>query len=377
VVRAEVLVIGGGVAAAFLALHLAEAGTSVVVVESDRVASGASGRNAGFLLADGSDPFSRVAAERGTETAVALRTLGLLSRDVVARVAQDEDVGLRFAGSLRLAETEEERRDLVETARQVGAPLRVLEADGLPEAYRGRGFCAGLVDPGDGEVNPLRLVRAAFRRAQGEGAEVHESTPVLWLDETRTGVRALTPNGSVEAERAVVATNAWIPRLLPGGPSVRPVRAQMLAAKATPSPAWDAPVYARAGADYWRRLPDGTLLVGGMRRSGGDEEETYDASPSPRVQGPLDRLLAALLPAGARVEVLTRWAGTMGFSLDGLPSAGVAPGLARVHVVGGFTGHGMGWGPGLAALLAERLLGRGPGPPEAFSPSRGSVAPRP
>ena len=60
----------------------------------------------------------------------------------------------------------------------------------------------------------------------------------------------------------------------------------------------------------------------------------------------------------------------MGFSLDGLPSAGVAPGFANVHVVGGFTGHGMGWGPGLSALLAERLLGRGPGPPEAFSPSR-------
>jgi glycine/D-amino acid oxidase-like deaminating enzyme len=374
-VRAETVVVGGGVAGAFLALHLAEAGSSVVVLEGGRVGHGATGRSAGFLLAEGAETSARVARERGPEAAVALRTLGLLTRDVVARVAQDEDVGLRFAGSLRLSEDEDERRDLLETARLVGPPLRVLEAGALPPAYRGRGFSAGLVDPSDGEVDPLRLVRAVFRRARAEGARVFEGSPVLRIEETRTGVRVHAEGGVADGERAVVATNAWIPRLLPRGPAVRPVRAQMLAATADPSPAWDAPVYARGGADYWRRLRDGTLLVGGMRRFGGAAEETYDDRPDARVQGRLDRLLDALLDPGARVRVLARWAGTMGFSPDGAPSAGLAPGASRTFVVGGFTGHGMGWGPGLAALLAERLLGRGEGPPEVFSPSRDAVRP--
>jgi glycine/D-amino acid oxidase-like deaminating enzyme len=376
VARAETIVVGAGVAGAFTALHLAEAGVSVVVLEGERTAHGATGRNAGFLLADGAETFARVAAEKGPETAVALRTVGLLTRDLVARVAQDEEFDLRFRGSLRLAEEEEERRDLAETARALGEPLRFLEAESLPDAYRGRGFSAGLVDPGDGEVNPVRLVRAVLRRAQAEGARLFESSPVLRLEETRLGVRALTAGGVAEGERAVVATNAWIPRLLPDGPAVRPVRGQMLAARASPVPAWDAPVYARGGADYWRRVPGGLLILGGMRRAGGEEEETFDAGPSARVQGRLDRLLASLLPPATRTEVVARWAGTMGFSPDGLPSAGLAPGFSKVHVVGGFTGHGMGWGPGLAALLAERLLGRGAGPPDAFSPSRESVQPR-
>jgi gamma-glutamylputrescine oxidase len=376
VARADVLVVGGGVAAAFVALHLAEAGASVVVLEADRVGSGATGRNAGFVLADGSETFSRVARRAGPDAAVALRTLGLLTRAVVSRVAQDEDVDLRFRGSIRLSQDEVERRDLAATAREVGGPLRFLEAESLPAAYRGRGFSAGLVDPGDGEVNPLRLVRAAFRRACAEGARLHERSAVLALEESRTGVRATTAGGIAEAGVAVVATNAWIPRLLPRGPAVRPVRAQMLAARSDPPPEWDVPAYALEGADYWRRLPDGTLLVGGKRRLGGDDEETEDARPGPRVQAGLDRLLAALVPTGARTEVLARWAGTMGFSPDGLPSAGVAPGFRRVHAVGGFTGHGMGWGPGLAALVAEGLLRRGEGPPSLFSPCREAVEPR-
>jgi glycine/D-amino acid oxidase-like deaminating enzyme len=371
--RAEVAVVGAGVAGAFLSLHLAEAGARVLCLEAEQAGFGASGRNAGFLLADGSETFAEVARTRGTEPAIALRTAGLLTRDAVARIAQDEDVGLAWRGSLRLAEDDDEACDLRDTATTLGAPVAFLEADALPPAYLGRGFRAGLVDPKDGEVHPLRLLRATWRRAESEGARLHERTPVLHAEEGRHAVRLYTPHGAVEAEQVVVATNAWIRRLLPDGPFVRPVRAQMLAARSSPSPDWDVPVYARRGGDYWRRLPDGTLLFGGMRRTALAAEETTDTAPSAEIQGRLEEALVAMLPEGARVEVLARWAGTMGFTPDGLPAAGPVPGRARTWVLGGWTGHGMGWGPGLAGVVAEALRGRGAGVPSSFSPSRSAL----
>jgi glycine/D-amino acid oxidase-like deaminating enzyme len=367
--RAEVGIVGGGVAGTFVALLLAEAGVSTVLLEADRLARGASGRNAGFLLADGAETFAEIARDRGRDVAVALRTAGLLTRDQVARIAQDEDVSLRMRGSLRLAEDPAELADFVATAEALGAPLRALGESDLPDAYRGKGFVGGLVDPGDGEMDPLRLVRAVARRAEAEGATIHEGTRVRRIEETRSGVRILAEGGVLDVERAVVAANAWSKELLPDGPTIRPVRGQMLAARASPAPEWDVPVYARRGADYWRRLADGTLLVGGMRRAGGETEETDDARPTPTVQSRLDEMLAALVPPGARVEVKARWAGTMDFSADGCPRAGLAPNRRRTHVLGGFTGHGMGWGPGVAGLLVDALLGRGAGIPAPFSPS--------
>jgi glycine/D-amino acid oxidase-like deaminating enzyme len=371
--RAEVVVVGAGVAGAFLSLHLAEAGARVVCLEGEQAGFGATGRNAGFLLADGAETFAEVARTRGREAAVALRTAGLLTRDAVARVAQDEDVGLAFRGSLRLAADGDESCDLRDTVTSLGPPLRFLERDALPPAYAGAGFAGGLADPGDGEVLPLRLLRATWRRAEAEGARLFERTPVLHVEEGAHGVRVYAAHGAVEAERAVVATNAWMRRLLPDGPAVRPVRAQMLAARAAPSPDWDVPVYANGGGDYWRRLPDGTLLLGGLRRVALEAEETDDATPTAAVQDRLLDLLRSLVPAGGEVRVLARWAGTMGFTPDGMPAAGPPAGRRRTWVLGGWTGHGMGWGPGLAGVVADALLGTGAGIPAPFLASRDAL----
>jgi glycine/D-amino acid oxidase-like deaminating enzyme len=205
-----------------------------------------------------------------------------------------------------------------------------------------------------------------------------------------------TPGGSIVASDVVVATNAWISRLLPDV-RVQPMRAQMLAARVEPAPAWPTPVYANRGADYWRRLDDGTVLLGGQRAVGGAGEEGDDARPAAPVQPALDALLVRLLHLGFPeaacaalaqrkiigatlrrggriiVEVTDRWAGTMGFTADAMPIVGEAPGRPRVWVLGGFHGHGMGWGPGLAVRLAAAIASGAAVSPE-FSPSRPSLS---
>lgn len=374
-VEADVVVIGGGIAGAFCALGLAEAGAHVVLLEGDRVGRGASGRNAGFLLAEAAETYAEVARTHGPAAARALRAAGLATRTAVARVAAHADVGLRVHGSLRLAEDAAEDADFRASVREVGLPLEHLDASRIPAAYRALGAAGALVDPGDGEVHPMRLLRATLSRAEAAGARLHERSPVTDLASSAGEVRVRTTSGSVTAEAAIVATNAWLPGLLPAGPSVRPVRAQMLAARVDPVPDWERPVYARRGGEYWRRLENGTVLLGGLRRIGGALEETDDARPAAPVQPALDALLRTLVGGHATIRVVARWAGTMGFTPDGLPTAGLAPGHDRVFVLGGFNGHGMGWGPGLADALAARVLGHGDDIDATFDPSRAAVAP--
>ena len=373
---ADHAIVGAGVASAIAALAAPRAGMRVLVLEADAAGRGASGRNAGFLLAEGAEAFAQVAREVSPAAAKALRDLGLSTRALVRGVADHADVGLSFPGSLRLAATAEEAADLEATLAAVGPPLsRVAPAD-LEAGYGRLGYVLGLVDPGDGQVDPLRLLAATFAEAEAAGALRFDATPVTAIRETAAGVALETPRGRVTVSHALVATNAWISACLHGAPWVRPVRAQMLAARVTPTPRWTMPVYADRGADYWRLAADGTVLLGGRRLVGGPTEETDDANPAAPVQPALDALLARLV-APARAEVVARWAGTMGFTADGLPAAGRAPDRERTWVVGGFNGHGMGWGAALATSVVGAMSARGEALPPCFDPARAALARRP
>jgi glycine/D-amino acid oxidase-like deaminating enzyme len=364
---ADVAVVGGGIAGAFTAMLAAREPADVVALEADALGRGATGRNAGFLLQDAAETYAEAVATFGEAAASGLRSIGARTRSLVREVAEHGDVGLRFGGSLRLAEDGTEAAWFRRSAESTG---RHLDRDGLPEAYRGRGFAAGYEIDEDGEVHPLRLLDLVVRRAEESGARFFEGSPVESLVERGGRVELRTPRAVVRARHAIVATNAWISRLMGGRPWVRPVRAQMLAARVFPRPRWDRPVYANRGREYWRLLDDGTVLLGGMRRKGGDIEETDDARPAAPVQPALDAYLAGILPPRTHVEVVARWAGTMGFTADGLPVVGRAPERERTFVVGGFNGHGMGWGAGFALAVLEQAGNGDEAGGGVFDPSR-------
>jgi glycine/D-amino acid oxidase-like deaminating enzyme len=111
------------------------------------------------------------------------------------------------------------------------------------------------------------------------------------------------------------------------------------------------------------------VLLGGLRRLAKPREATRSTATSARLQRSLDAYLRRLVGRDALVEVTHRWAGTMGFTKDGLPRVGAVPGRPRVHVLAGCNGHGMGWAPGLAEDLAAHLAGTGRSVPSTFRPS--------
>jgi gamma-glutamylputrescine oxidase len=173
----------------------------------------------------------------------------------------------------------------------------------------------------------------------------------------------------VEADAVVVAGDGFTASLLPElAPYVTATRGQVLATEPLEERLYERPHYARGGYDYWHQLPDGRLVIGGMRDASPTTEETSVEETTNLIQGRLDTLVSELV--GRRPTVTHRWAGIWGTTPDLVPLVGAVPGRDDVWVAGGYSGHGNALGLACGDLVARALLGEQPPELGVFDPSR-------
>ena len=336
--RVEVLVIGGGITGVSLLRRLAERGCRAALVERTRIAHGASGRNAGFLLEGTAANYAEAVRSLGRQAAGAVWSYTAENHRRLAESLAGR-AGYHRGGSLTLAASPEEERQLAEAA-------ELMAEDGWPVELAG----GAILNPRDGELRPAEAVAALA--ADCPPCSIFENAPVTSLAEP-----------PIAADEVVLATNAFTGQLLEGVP-IAPVRAQMAATAPFPQRVAERPTYSDRGYRYWRQLPTGEVLVGGYRDRAVAEETGYSLETTAQVQGHLDSHLAGL---GVTAPVTHRWAGTMGFTPDSLPLAGrIRPGLS---ICAGYTGHGMAFAHLCARALADHLLGSPP-PPAWLDPAR-------
>ena len=325
-VNADVCVVGlGGSGLTCIAELLANglAPSRIVGIDGGSVASGAAGRNGGFLLAGTADFYHDAVKRFGHARARRLYELTMAQIDQMAQQTPD---AVRRTGSLRIASSVQERSDCDEH-------LAALRADGFPaEPYSGREG-SGLLIPTDCAFDPLRRCRILACRAADAGVQLFEHTHV---GDVR-GDHVTADSGRVRCERVIIAVDGRLSVLLPElQPRVRAVRLQMLATAPTTEISVPRPVYARWGYDYWQQLDDGCLVLGGFRDMAGDEEWTDDDGPSPTVQSMLDQFLRECL--GVHAPITHRWAATVSYSTNDLPVLEeVRPG---VIATGAYSGTG-------------------------------------
>ena len=350
--RCDVAIVGGGVIGTATAFALARLRPDlrVVILDAERLAHGASGRNAGFLLLGTHADYASAVDAYGRD--VARRVWRFTAEALAETLALP--VGAVRTGSALAAGTPEEA-DRLQRSRDL------LAEDGVASTWHAgslpgtRGFCGTLVVDDGGTVDPVRLVRYL---AAASCAEVCEGARVERIGPSGEGVRLTLAGGAtLAAGRAFVALNAYAPALVPElSAVVRPVRAQMLAT-APVAMCLPTPVYSHDGFYYVRQTPDGRVLCGGARHLHESEEVGTDDATTPALQRDLEAYLAAHVPAAAGAAVERRWAGTMGFSPDGLPVLGDVPGVPGAVYAAGFTGHGMGVALRFGRAAAHRLLG--------------------
>jgi 4-methylaminobutanoate oxidase (formaldehyde-forming) len=203
--RAQVVIVGGGIAGSSIAYHLAGLGiTDVLLLERARIASGTSWHAAGL-----------VARVRGSHPMTELANYGV---DLYRGLAEETGVDVHFrpTGSLTLAETEGRMRELRYTAaiaRHHGIDAHLLEPSEVPEAWpliSTDGLVGALLQPGDGTVNPGYAALALAKGSYDRGVTIREGVPVpeiLTADGVVTGVR--TDRGEVEAATVVLACGLW------------------------------------------------------------------------------------------------------------------------------------------------------------------------
>ena len=322
-VTADVCVVGLGGSGLACVTELVGRGAHVVGIDAVQVASGAAGRNGGFLMG-GMSIFHHDAVARfgGTRAASIYRA----TLDELERIAAETPRAVRRTGSLRIAASTDEEADC---GRQFDAMVK----DALPvERYDGpEGH--GLLFPRDAAFDPAMRCSLLATAATAAGARLYSRTPALSVD---TGC-VRTPYGNVRASHIVVAVDGGLERVFPElKPRVRSARLQILSTEPLETIRWPRPVYTRWGFDYWQQRADRRLVIGGFRDAGGEAEWTTVAEPTDVVQSAIERLMRDGL--GVTERVTHRWAAIVSYSEGGLPT--VREVRPSVWAVGGYSGTG-------------------------------------
>jgi len=350
-VACDVCVLGAGITGASVARWLRREGPKlkIVLAEKHVVAAGASGRNAGMVLAGLADHYDQMIADFGRSVAQEAWAATLEHQRLLNDFLSETKVNSHVEryGSWRAGFSEDECEHLARSAqllREDQFDVEFIEHDPL-----NRGFYGALNIKDDYGVDPVRLVRSLIESA---AVDVLEDCEAYALESERQAIIVHTKRARIRAAHVIVALNAYAPLFDKAFNSlVTPQRGQILVTAPLNARVLDRLVYTQHGYIYFRQLHDKRLLLGGWRHEYANAEAGYDDSTTPDVQNALENFMRERFPEATSVPVEARWSGTMGFSPDGLPVVGALPDDERVVYAVGFTGHGF----GLALEVARRV----------------------
>ncbi|TDX33293.1 NAD(P)/FAD-dependent oxidoreductase [Rhodovulum visakhapatnamense] len=354
--RTDVLVIGGGFTGLSTALHLAEAGVAVTLLEAETPGHGGSGRNGGQVIPGlKDDPDGLDALFGPAATAFAGGTADILF-DLVARHGIDCDASRDgwIQASLKDSHLPALERRMAQWQVR-GAPVEWLDAQAIAEATGTRRFRGGWRDLRAGRVHPLNYVQGLAAAARRTGADLFAHSRVVEIRRTDAGWQARTQSGAtVTADRVVLVTNAYTPPNL-----YRRIETTLVAANsiqiATPPlppdllkrilPGRSVLSESRRVGTYFRIGPGNRLMIGGRGR--------FSHGGTPADYGIIERELRAFFPEAARLGVEYRWSGRVGMTADHRvrlfePDTGMI-------VAMGYNGRGVALGTAMGKALADHL----------------------
>lgn len=357
--KVDVLVVGAGYTGLSTALHLAERGTSVCVLDARQPGWGASGRNGGQVnptLKHDPDELVRI---YGAERAEPLIEAVSRSADLVFNLIQRHGIDCQpvRSGWLQLGYSEAAVRSMHGRAaqwRKRRVPVEMLDKAQVAARVGSDAFEGGWLDGRAGVIQPLSYARGLAAAALKMGASIHGETTVTALE--RQGAKWVATTGSgarVSADQVVLATNGYTDGLWPG--LAKTVLAANSAIVATQPLRRDGEsILARGEAAstsqrlllYFRKDAQGRLVLGGRGHFHDPQDAGYFAH--------LERAVGLLFPQLRGVRFDYRWAGRVAVTRDFMPHLHQpAPGVSMAL---GYNGRGVAlatsMGRDLAALVA-------------------------
>jgi glycine/D-amino acid oxidase-like deaminating enzyme/nitrite reductase/ring-hydroxylating ferredoxin subunit len=357
-VRADVAVIGGGIAGITTALLLHEAGADVVLLEAGRLARGVSGYTTAKVSSQHGLIYDRLRSRFGRDTARAYGSANQAALEWIARRVREHGIDCDFRRRPSYAYVTGDRAQAeaeAEAASEAGLPAELVDTTPLPYDVAA---AVRFDEQAEFHVRKYLLALAA------ELPRVFERSHAVEVDDDEHCL-VKTPGGRVEADHVVVATHyTFLDRSLAFA-RVHPQRSYALACRIAGAPPEGMFISGDSPTRSVRAVPvagEELLLVGGEGHrtgAGGDTEERY-------------RALERFAREHWEVEsVEYRWSAQDNTTVDGLPYAGpISPRNRRVLMATGFAKWGMTNGTAAALVLSGLILGRDDGRAELFDPNR-------
>lgn len=357
-VTADVCVVGAGYLGLSAALHLAQRGMRVVVVEAQRVGFGASGRNGGQVGSGqrlDQDELERMA---GREDARRLWDMAEEAKALVRELAAgapgtDYRPGVahacRSAGEVRAdhAYADKMARDYGYTQGEK------LDRDGIRALIGSKAFQGGTIDWGAGHLHPLNYAIGLARAAMAAGAVIHERSEVHRIDPGAKPV-VRTDAGQVTCEHVILAGNGYLAGLAPEVEArVMPINNFIIATaplgdRAETVLARDVAVAdSKFVVNYWRLSKDRRLLFGG--------DESYGYRFPKDIAQRVRRHMVAIYPHLADVRIDHAWGGTLAITTNRMPCF-IRP-MPGVWAASACSGHGVAMATMAGKVLAEAVGG--------------------
>lgn len=363
-ISADICVIGGGYTGLSTALHLAEAGMSVVLLEAHRIGFGASGRNGGQVGSGQRQDQDWIEKTAGRETARALWDMAEAAKAMVRqRIDQHQMPGVSWQpgiahGCWHAAEVDHARQNAEKLARDYGyEQITPLDQAGIRGLIGSQVFKGGDIDRGAGHIHPLNFAIGLAKAASAAGAQIFEQSEVLAMT---PGAEPLveTEHARIRCKQLVLATNGYTGKLNrrvsarvmpinnfiiatePLGARAREVLAEPIAAHDT-----------KFIVNYWRLSEDNRLLFGGA--------ESYGYR-FPEIAALVRKPMLEIYPQLKDIRIDYAWGGTLAITVNRMPGF-LRPGQ-NVISASACSGHGVALSTMAGKLVADAIRGE----PEGF-----------
>ena len=361
-VDCDVCVVGAGIAGCSTALHLAERGYRVALLEGHRIGWGASGRSGAqalFGVAAGHAKLERLIGAGHARHVWDITIEGLaLMRELIAKHRIDCDwVDGHMQVAMKARHDAEIREEVESLHTQLGyQSARYMPRDEVRAVIPSERYISALYDPNCGHLHPLNYTLGLAAAAERSGARIFESSRALsWATNTSAPVVVRTAHGEVRAKQVVLCGNVYLGDTAPDLVSkIMAVSTYIVATEPLGAQRAADLVKNNAGVvdsnwvvDYFRRSADHRLLFGGRANYSGLSQ--FDGAEATRQR------MVAVFPQLADVKLDYAWGGEVDITLNRAPHFGR---LSRdVYFLQGFSGHGLVLTGIAGKLVAEAISG--------------------
>jgi len=363
---ADVVVVGGGFTGLSAALALAKKGAKVVVLEADRVAGAASGRNGGMCSNGFAQDYGALSSKLGFERANMLYRAFDAAVEMVESIVTEEGIACHFrrVGKLKLAAKPEHYDKIARSqellAREVDPDTRMVPRSEMRSEIGSDRYFGGMLFEKSANMHMGMYGQGLAEAAVRRGATIYEHNPLIRMRRIAGQVHELTtPHGTIRANQVLLATGTsavgplgWFRRrIVPVGAFLIATEPLSVAQLDRLTPNRRNTTDTRNFVNYFRTSPDNRILFGGRARFSSRTDPNSDAKSG----AVLRRSMLQIFPELADTRIDYCWGGMVDMTRNRLPRAGEHDG---VFFSMGYSGHGTQMATYMGAIMAEVLNGR-------------------